>query len=121
MEMKVESLNHLAQLARDGKKVTCPQVNYMDPPKLASWVMSYYSGTGLERLIDKGLFCEGKGSTKSSRNILEDVKAKVRALGLSQKEMAERLGVPQSRVSEFLLRPDAKCSTMQKYITEFNL
>lgn len=118
MKARVQSLNHLAQLAKDGKKVYCDHLNWLEKPKLASELLPHFSLNGAMRHIERGLFYNGPESQniQSSDTILESVRAKVRNLGLSQVEIAKRIGSTQSRVTEFMNCSSCNTKTLQKFI-----
>ena len=115
MKLRVQSVDDLINIASKGTKVFSRNT-FMDPAILASRVVRI-SAYGLDLMIEKGIFYEGEERELAPLGgILQETQDKVRATGLSQIAIAERVGVIQQRTNEFMTCSNCRVSTLQKYL-----
>ena len=127
MRVEITTFEQLKLVALNKGLVSCPFVSYLPDPVPARTVLKL-SANAVFSMLGKGLFqVSDKKDIKILKNtwswsklsVLETVQREVLALGIPQKEIAERLGKPPQRVSQFLSAKSCNVSNLEPYVEEF--
>jgi predicted XRE-type DNA-binding protein len=115
MKNKISTIEELVHLAEIGERVSSPCVTWLATPKKAEALMGM-SCRSLLTMIRKGIYTK-MDVPSSDKQIaqLEEIKAKVRATGMSYSEIANKLGVTKQAVGQFMKASDVKSSTIKRY------
>jgi hypothetical protein len=112
---KINSVEELVKLCERGVLVFCPAFPYLEKPRKIDNVLDL-SCRNLLKMIDKGLFAYGEEESAPEDSVLFDGREKIRSLGLSQREIANLVGVSQQAVEKFMNAESVQTSTLSKYL-----
>ena len=117
---KINSVEELVKLCERGVLVFCPSVSFMERPRRIDNVLDL-SCRNLLKMIDKGLFAYGEEEAAPPDSVLFDGREKIRALGLSQREIANLVGVSQQAVEKFMNAESVQTRTLSKYLVKLGV
>ena len=113
---KIKTVEELILLQSRGVKVTCPTVNYMEKPRTIENLKNLKLGSAMA-MIKNGLYAVDDDEQPLEGSVLGIGREQIRALGLSQDQIAKNVGVTRQAVNKFMGAASVQTRTLDKYLT----
>jgi len=117
---KINSVEELSALCSRGAMIVCEQSVIFSKPRKAESIMGMSCKSVLD-FLRKGAYVVGEEEVAEEDSILRDGREKIRALGLSQREIAEKVGVTQQSVAKMMSAESVQTRTLSKYLDKLGV
>lgn len=117
---QIKTVEELVLLQERGVLVMSPSVTWMEKPRKIDAILKL-SVDSLLKMLSKGVYAVGEEESAPEDSVLINGRAKIRATGLSQTEIAVLVGVTKQAVSQFMSAASVQTRILDKYLNALGI